>query len=171
MLLRRTPRWVRGLKFMALSIALAIFNVAPHDGCVDWNSKKNRLWDEWHHGRTPRWVRGLKSSFFICRIVNKTSHPTMGAWIEIAICRIGDGRSIVAPHDGCVDWNLLTNIFVKRQIKSHPTMGAWIEISFFLDGFYLLSVAPHDGCVDWNYWSYHFCWHRHLSHPTMGAWI
>ena len=31
------------------------------------------------------------------------SHPTMGAWIEIAK-RIGyEMNDIVAPHDGCVD--------------------------------------------------------------------
>ena len=41
----------------------------------------------------------------ICRyIYNCTmSHPTMGAWIEIAkICITGSTKG-VAPHDGCVD--------------------------------------------------------------------
>ena len=31
------------------------------------------------------------------------SHPTMGAWIEIAINAYLLHPSTVAPHDGCVD--------------------------------------------------------------------
>ena len=55
----RTPRWVRGLKF----------------GNVD--SKENVK------SRTPRWVRGLKSNKLRFIHKNTSSHPTMGAWIEI----------------------------------------------------------------------------------------
>ena len=102
---RRTPRWVRGLKF---SIAFAIVpqpllshptmgawieiiscsiscwqcKVAPHDGCVDWNFIRwVRI--KWVRRRTPRWVRGLK---LLTKSLIETlceSHPTMGAWIEI----------------------------------------------------------------------------------------
>ena len=101
--------------------------VAPHDGCVDWNSK------------------GICTSigYFL-------SHPTMGAWIEIQVVCKTCTRLVVAPHDGCVDWN--TNLFLWfiqgwcrtprwvrglkslylislfKRSKSHPTMGAWIEI-------------------------------------------
>ena len=32
-----------------------------------------------------------------------TSHPTMGAWIEITITRMAKTVLKVAPHDGCVD--------------------------------------------------------------------
>ena len=32
-----------------------------------------------------------------------SSHPTMGAWIEIIITIILVGIFTVAPHDGCVD--------------------------------------------------------------------
>ena len=32
-----------------------------------------------------------------------TSHPTMGAWIEIVIWCPFDTKESVAPHDGCVD--------------------------------------------------------------------
>ena len=31
------------------------------------------------------------------------SHPTMGAWIEIQTMLVWDNKTIVAPHDGCVD--------------------------------------------------------------------
>ena len=31
------------------------------------------------------------------------SHPTMGAWIEIASELIAKQQEMVAPHDGCVD--------------------------------------------------------------------
>ena len=57
---RRTPRWVRGLKFIM-----------------------RELWGLIYGSRTPRWVRGLK---FVLPILLKSyllSHPTMGAWIEI----------------------------------------------------------------------------------------
>ncbi len=76
------------------------------------------------------------------------SHPTMGAWIEIAITL-----------------TLLLNT------GSHPTMGAWIEIfiphklqrylhcrtprwvrglkfGIKLHAHMMRKVAPHDGCVD-----------------------
>ena len=56
-------------------------------------------------GRTPRWVRGLKSIGDGYKKGMEKSHPTMGAWIEIAIRH----RS-------------------HRWPPSHPTMGAWIEI-------------------------------------------
>ena len=32
-----------------------------------------------------------------------TSHPTMGAWIEIPTIQALNGFTDVAPHDGCVD--------------------------------------------------------------------
>ena len=32
-----------------------------------------------------------------------SSHPTMGAWIEIEIHAYANDVKIVAPHDGCVD--------------------------------------------------------------------
>ena len=59
------------------------------------------------YGRTPRWVRGLKSG----ALVNYNSNE------------------FVAPHDGCVDWNIGTEIPLGIMRESHPTMGAWIEIS------------------------------------------
>ena len=53
------------------------------------------------------------------------SHPTMGAWIEIVICR-----------------------YIYNCTMSHPTMGAWIEIKVLSIMTQLFFVAPHDGCVD-----------------------
>ena len=129
--------------------------VAPHDGCVDWN-RVTLLKKEVDKRRTPRWVRGLKYT------VNgdeyhiwEGSHPTMGAWIEIYpsefVEEFRDGRTprwvrglkstwcsfiisycFVAPHDGCVDWNLITCIEYSNASLSHPTMGAWIEIERLL---------------------------------------
>ena len=34
--------------------------------------------------RTPRWVRGLKLPHMFLTALSLASHPTMGAWIEIA---------------------------------------------------------------------------------------
>ena len=56
---RRTPRWVRGLKSFLQFVVLCDRIVAPHDGCVDWNSFGTFFVTFWC-GRTPRWVRGLK---------------------------------------------------------------------------------------------------------------
>ena len=100
------------------------------------------------------------------------SHPTMGAWIEIVLRRLIRLPPYVAPHDGCVDWNIDVSIKHIIHIASHPTMGAWIEI-------YPLqkvkdrspTVAPHDGCVDWNLCLSPDASSISLSHPTMGAWI
>ena len=62
------------------------------------------------------------------RILHKKSHPTMGAWIEIAVCRIvikivcsRTPRWVRGLKLACVKYNALLGL-------SHPTMGAWIEI-------------------------------------------
>ena len=108
----RTPRWVRGLKYLPHLIIRLLLCVAPHDGCVDWNNDyipfivfSNMshptmgawieitlviLFTSFTIGRTPRWVRGLKYNY-ICRL-----HQL----IE------------VAPHDGCVDWNIIYHSFI-----------------------------------------------------------
>ena len=39
-LLRRTPRWVRGLKLQLPLHTCQRSIVAPHDGCVDWNYQR-----------------------------------------------------------------------------------------------------------------------------------
>ena len=53
----------------------------------------------------------------------------MGAWIEIMERHEEIVTELVAPHDGCVDWNIDT----KKKDNAQK-------------------VAPHDGCVDWNTW-------------------
>ena len=75
----RTPRWVRGLKLLFEAIS-------------------NFL-----RRRTPRWVRGLKYIFPLRKGCFVSSHPTMGAWIEIMIFFKVSSSNTVAPHDGCVD--------------------------------------------------------------------
>ena len=78
--------------------------------------------------RTPRWVRGLK--------LNNLSLFSL--------------LQIVAPHDGCVDWNCFKIKKLVINNLSHPTMGAWIEIYLQIEKEEYENVAPHDGCVDWN---------------------
>ena len=190
----RTPRWVRGLKYHTSQQAWSSCCVAPHDGCVDWNKPQSTdhlkqflshptmgAWIEIEgfletmqkrESRTPRWVRGLKFSFHHEKLRNTQSHPTMGAWIEIVHVTTSNIRPAVAPHDGCVDWNIhkVRNFYEPPcrtprwvrglkyfscssknfSIKSHPTMGAWIEILISYRRDQIDIVAPHDGCVDWN---------------------
>ena len=79
----RTPRWVRGLKYLYAEKINDLSDVAPHDGCVDWNL-----------------------TVLILIFKKKRSHPTMGAWIEIFFLNCYQFKTNwVAPHDGCVDWN------------------------------------------------------------------
>ena len=145
----RTPRWVRGLKY---DIAVSIYNeidVAPHDGCVDWNPSFESV-TRTRRSRTPRWVRGLKSDHGIRG--TKKMYGRTPRWVRgLKYCcnRITVWTHYVAPHDGCVDWNYYS--------WRNTAVCSW--------------VAPHDGCVDWNY-----IWQRtattiNKSHPTMGAWI
>ena len=75
--------------------------------------------------RTPRWVRGLKFEYSEQIPSILSSHPTMGAWIEIEVIKLGNEFE-----------------------KSHPTMGAWIEICGGNTAKAAEIVAPHDGCVD-----------------------
>ena len=101
--------------------------VAPHDGCVDWNLKP-----------------------FSSISLLKSSHPTMGAWIEIVLASVGKA----VPRGRTPRWVrglklLLVELF-QWFIKSHPTMGAWIEIRVETERNRTTAVAPHDGCVDWN---------------------
>ena len=123
----RTPRWVRGLKFLWVWYEGNCESVAPHDGCVDWNlvvhshnARQLGRTPRWVRGlkctvrwqslnqycRTPRWVRGLKYLELLDLHLQLVSHPTMGAWIEIKI----------------------NEFSIKKRTRSHPTMGAWIEI-------------------------------------------
>ena len=123
--------------------------VAPHDGCVDWNNIEF-TWAFKALRRTPRWVRGLKFDMSYMVAYRILSHPTMGAWIEIFHLCILLTTTIVAPHDGCVDWNMDMKIFCTTCYMSHPTMGAWIEICISLFSLKSNAVAPHDGWVAWT---------------------
>ena len=123
----RTPRWVRGLKYHKIELNLTNVNVAPHDGCVDWNIS---LMFKGHsnivapHDGCVDW----NSDWFKSCIINFKSHPTMGAWIEIPFLLVDvDGIYSRTPR-----W--------VRGLKSNYT-GKYLETNI---------VAPHDGCVDWN---------------------
>ena len=63
-LLSRTPRWVRGLKFVESATGAGMYRSHPTMGA----------WIEIMHGfgnaisslgRTPRWVRGLKYAYLV----------------------------------------------------------------------------------------------------------
>ena len=102
----RTPRWVRGLKSIYcvnncwctkshptmgawieicnLWFCLPFTFVAPHDGCVDWNcTRKNQYFRNIvaPHDGCVDWNFAPNNQAPIYSL----SHPTMGAWIEIAI--------------------------------------------------------------------------------------
>ena len=118
----------------------------------------------------------------------------MGAWIEINIITKFVCFIIVAPHDGCVDWNFTVDEFWKLHtcrtprwvrglkfdsyrsypfqhfVAPHDGCVDWNSVCFF-HFFTSLIVAPHDGCVDWNDWLGRIINRSRRSHPTMGAWI
>ena len=53
--------------------------------------------------RTPRGVRGLKYIAAVDEHARAVSHPSRGAWIEIASVRSCGAAATVAPLAGCVD--------------------------------------------------------------------
>ena len=53
--------------------------------------------------RTPRGVRGLKSVLVFLITITASSHPSRGAWIEIALRSLIAYGKHVAPLAGCVD--------------------------------------------------------------------
>ena len=55
--------------------------------------------------RTPRGVRGLKYALTLAAMRRAQSHPSRGAWIEIA-----------------------QRARQSQTKRSHPSRGAWIEI-------------------------------------------
>ena len=205
--LGRTPRWVRGLKFESAEL-----NERVKSGrtprwvrglkCCIWfhqNEMQQRRTPRWvrglkykgqnpqpvHQGRTPRWVRGLKSRSSIKIYQKLKSHPTMGAWIEIDEFWTSFCSVFVAPHDGCVDWNLCDIPFSQSQHSRTPRWVRGLKYVIFCIGNVEngrtprwvrglkslpvvlsapnIDVAPHDGCVDWNIskcWRFDKVWCR-----------
>ena len=80
----RTPRWVRGLKFLRVNLWLNFYSRTPR--WVRGLKLNEGTYDEVIVSRTPRWVRGLKYHFSL----------------------LSNRIDSVAPHDGCVDWNWFT---------------------------------------------------------------
>ena len=118
----------------------------------------------------------------------------MGAWIEIFLTSKRNKKWLVAPHDGCVDWNKLELISKQHDIEVAPHDGCvdwnsgmkhygymkdgrtprWVrglKLKEDTDTEKETAVAPHDGCVDWNRVLMQWECSAILSHPTMGAWI
>ena len=204
--------WIEIVNF---SPELLDLDVAPHDGCVDWNFVLQRFY-AFIYSRTPRWVRGLKSSVcwrmlsHSCRTPRwvrglKSAESSACApkysrtprWVRAS--KSNRGRpvfylNIVAPHDGCVDWNNVEILGINGCIRRTPRWVRGLKSSYYCQCMhYMAVVAPHDGCVDWNLPCIHIRfsslsrtprWVRGLkswipsrstlqiaSHPTMGAWI
>ena len=170
-LLSRTPRWVRGLKLNSDTTNFTDRTVAPHDGCVDWNSRHLRFTIKVSrsHPTMGAWIEmTLKDT----RLNRPSSHPTMGAWIEISrhvqmsvssnsrtprwVRGLKYSQRWAIPyrarsHPTMGAWIEITRHVPKAfHMTSHPTMGAWIEILMINDAIVNQPVAPHDGCVDWN---------------------
>ena len=76
----RTPHGVRGLKLRLLRGHILGGN-----------------------GRTPHGVRGLKSHAHGAGGERNKSHPSRGAWIEMALASAEGLPAVVAPLTGCVD--------------------------------------------------------------------
>ena len=97
----RTSHEVRGLKWkMQLTITKRCSRTS-HEvrglKCTHWDSpRKNK-------SRTSHEVRGLKLKINNNSSVNRTSHLTRGAWIEIIMTLEELQEKIVAPHTRCVD--------------------------------------------------------------------
>ena len=100
----------------------------------------------------------------------RVSHPTRGAWIEIAALAGGvtskrrrtphgvrglkynqtdqqDQDQSRTPH-GVRGLKLYQITGCGDWTRSHPTRGAWIEIREFGEIYNSARVAPHTGCVD-----------------------
>ena len=83
--------------------------------------------------RTPRWVRGLKSGPHFLDIKTMQSHPTMGAWIEIAPLGVNIlDNALSHPTMGAWIEIRLPYVLPYHAWPSHPTMGAWIEIHLII---------------------------------------
>ena len=103
----RTPHGVRGLKFLP-------FRPNCHAA-----------------SRTPHGVRGLKFLLKVAHLLLQGSHPTRGAWIEIA-ARRRQGRPPCGrtPHGVRGLKSVLLKAPYQGLAESHPTRGAWIEIVY-----------------------------------------
>ena len=75
---------MRGLKLEGLDSYTEYSQVAPHDGCVDWNTDKEEelngiiMLQPIHDGCVD-WNTDKE----VAENEMVVSHPTMGAWIEI----------------------------------------------------------------------------------------
>ena len=61
--------------------------------------------------------------------VISASHPTMGAWIEIASARAFSAVSLGRTPRWVRGLKYFLVLLFQLLVKSHPTMGAWIEIN------------------------------------------
>ena len=143
----RTPRWVRGLKYIGIVFRSCLCKSHPTMGA--WiEIQQLTLSDITIGSRTPRWVRGLKYTEKPHTTPNTHSHPTMGAWIEILQKQTKNLTAQSHPTMGAWIEIVFLYLFLCYHTTSHPTMGAWIEISSPFSIVGKIPVALHDGCVD-----------------------
>ena len=77
----------------------------------------------------------------------KPSHPSRGAWIEMAGRATAHRKGRRTPH-GVRGLKCLTVGGVTTVAPSHPSRGAWIEIPAGDRARLDSRVAPLTGCVD-----------------------
>ena len=99
------------------------------------------------------------------------SHPSRGAWIEIAAIENAVTKFVSHPSRGA--WIEIPPPLggVIHAVTSHPSRGAWIEITEFK---FLVDIGgsrtPH-GVRGLKFMQRDMIQQRLGSHPSRGAWI
>ena len=89
----------------------------------------------------------MKFDAVLNRLLDNSSHPARGAWIEIV--KYMPAPPFPASHPARGAWiEIRTPNCCTMRPLSHPARGAWIEISSVRDTVARYSVAPRTGCVD-----------------------
>ena len=76
------------------------------------------------------------------------SHPSRGAWIEIAMRALDELEVESRTPRGVRGLKYPLSLLLMILNLSHPSRGAWIEIRLSLRLASSTSVAPLAGCVD-----------------------
>ena len=164
----RTPHGVRGLKYHVLR--LCAINAVSHPSRGAWIEITISGGSVARRGRTPHGVRGLKCGggcplgCLPCRTphgvrglkyagmwvsdTDPRSHPSRGAWIEIARMRLSTLLGIRRTPHGVRGLKFSVCGCRATDFMSHPSRGAWIEICSGRTGRAASRVAPLTGCVD-----------------------
>ena len=99
----RTLPGVRGLKLCAYLDGITLQTRRTLPGVRGLKSLCCSVLKSFGACRTLPGVRGLKYATQQYDAVDKKSHPTRGAWIEILKIEMAGNERNVAPYPGCVD--------------------------------------------------------------------